>query len=92
MGRDANLEERFLASLGVTALVWEGGLLFRNEAVWDWRHDENCCRLGGGRDYGVGVAVLADEAKRSAVLEPACELSQALFVEVEESDTGAAAL
>ena len=39
----------------------------------------------------MGVAVLGDEANRSEILEPARELSQALFVEVEECDTDAAA-
>ena len=66
-------------------------LVFRNEGVWDRCHHENCWRLGGGRGYGVGVAVLGDEANRSEILKPARELSQALFVEVEECDTDAAA-
>jgi hypothetical protein len=38
------------------------------------------------------VAVLGDEANSSEVLEPARELSQALFVEVAEFDTGVTAL
>jgi hypothetical protein len=66
---------RFARNDGVG--VRDDRLPFRNEAVWDWCHDENCCRLGGGRGYGVGVAVLGDEANTSEVQEPASELSHA---------------